>query len=203
MGNFSSFLRLSSQILRRYDNFLRISTKNSWVVGGHIVLLASLLMLLLLLASLYYLWHPCCCVSPFCCWRCDVPIVSAAVGPSILLPASLCLQTSLLLMVSILCWRSCCYFHSFCCLHSCWSWCLYFSWWLYILDCRMWLITLSDYGCRIVTFLLSNYWNIEYRIGEFEKLSGYLISDKGLNLSDNQILPTSAPSTSTWIIFDK
>ncbi len=34
----------------------------------------------LLLGSLYCFWNPCCCGSPFCCWLCDVPIVSAAVG---------------------------------------------------------------------------------------------------------------------------
>ncbi len=66
---------------------------------------------------------------------------------------------------------------------SCWSWCPYFSWWLYILDCRMRHITLSDYqtirlwllDCKI--FLLSNYQDIEYRIGEFKKLSDYRISE--------------------------
>jgi hypothetical protein len=36
--------------------------------------------------------------------------------------------------------------------------------------------------CNI--FLLSNYGNIEYRIGEFKKLLHYRISDQGLNLSD-------------------
>ncbi len=48
-------------------------------------------------------------------------------------------------------------------------------------------------------FLLSNYQNIEYRIGEFKNLSDYWISDQGLNLSDyrtsvsekNYRLPTS------------
>ncbi len=49
-------------------------------VGIQIVLLASQLMLVLMLASLYYFWHPCCYGSPFCCWRWDVPTVSAAVG---------------------------------------------------------------------------------------------------------------------------
>ncbi len=39
---------------------------------------------------------------------------------------------------------------------------------------------LSD--CNI--FPLSNYWNIEYRIGEFKELLDYRISDQGLNLSD-------------------
>jgi hypothetical protein len=36
-------------------------------------------------------------------------------------------------------------------------------------------------------YLLSNYRNIEYRIGEFKKLSDYRISDQGLNLSDYRI----------------
>jgi hypothetical protein len=52
----------------------------SYIVGVHILLLASLVMLVLLLASLNYFWQPCCCGSPFCCCRCDVPIVSATVG---------------------------------------------------------------------------------------------------------------------------
>jgi hypothetical protein len=54
-------------------------------------------------------------------------------------------------------------------------------------------IRLSDYRtmsirlyCNI--FLLSNYWNIEYRIGEFKKLTDYRISDQGLNLSDYLII---------------
>ncbi len=41
---------------------------------------------------LYFL-HPCFCGSPFCCWRCNVPIISIAVG----LPPCwclLCLQAS-------------------------------------------------------------------------------------------------------------
>ncbi len=71
-------------------------------VGVLIVLLASLLMLVLLLASLYYFWHPCCYGSPFCCWRCDVPIVSAAVS----FPPC------------------CCWLHYFC-KHPCFWWCLY------------------------------------------------------------------------------
>ncbi len=60
--------------------FLANFSENSWDVGVHIVLWASLLMLFLLLASLYYFWHPFCCRSPFCCWQCNVSIVSAAVG---------------------------------------------------------------------------------------------------------------------------
>ncbi len=36
-------------------------------------------------------------------------------------------------------------------------------------------------------FLLSNYRNIEYRIGELTKLLDYRISDQGLNLSDYRI----------------
>jgi hypothetical protein len=36
-------------------------------------------------------------------------------------------------------------------------------------------------------FLLSDYRNIEHRIGEFKKLSEYRISDLGLNLSDYRI----------------
>ncbi len=62
----------------------------------------------------------------------------------------------IVLLASILCcyWLSCCWGR------SCWSWCSYFSWWLYILDFRMRHI---------------NYRNIEYRIGEFKKLSDYRI----------------------------
>ncbi len=40
----------------------------------------------------------------------------------------------------------------------------------------------SDYGYRTVTFLLSKYRIIEYRIGKFKTLSDYRISDQGLNL---------------------
>jgi hypothetical protein len=50
-------------------------------------------------------------------------------------------------------------------------------------------IELSDYGYRIVIFfLLSDYRNIEYQIGEFKKLSDNGIFDLGLNLLDYQIL---------------
>jgi hypothetical protein len=63
------------------------------------------------------------------------------------------------------------------------SWRPYFSWWFYILDCTIRHISrLSDYGYRSVIFFC--YQNIEYRIGEFKKLSYYRISDLGLNLSD-------------------
>jgi hypothetical protein len=49
-------------------------------------------------------------------------------------------------------------------------------------------IKLSDYGFRIVIFfLLSDYRNVEYRIGELKKPSDYRISDLGLNLSDYRI----------------
>jgi hypothetical protein len=41
---------------------------------------------------------------------------------------------------------------------------------LWLLDCNF--------------FLLSNYRNIEYRIGQLKKVSDYQISDQGLNLSD-------------------
>ncbi len=34
------------------------------------------------------------------------------------------------------------------------------------------------------SMLLSGSWNIEYRTGEFEKLSDYRISNQGLNPSD-------------------
>jgi hypothetical protein len=47
---------------------------------------------------------------------------------------------------------------------------------------------LSDYDCRnVIFFLLSDYRNIKYRIGECRKLSDYRISDLGLNLSDYRI----------------
>ncbi len=65
----------------------------------------------------------------------------------------------------------------------------YCSWYLYILYCTM-RQGLSDYrttsignGYQTVTFLLTDYRNIEYRNGKFEKLSDYQISDQGLNLS--------------------
>ncbi len=52
------------------------------------------------------------------------------------------------------------------------------------------IIILSDFRTMAIGlffFLLSNYWNIQYRIGEFKKLSEYQISDLGLNLSDYRI----------------
>ncbi len=51
---------------------------------------------------------------------------------------------------------------------------------LYILDCRMRRISLSGYQTMAIGlnfFMLSNCWNIEYRIGEFQKLSDYQILD--------------------------
>jgi hypothetical protein len=53
-------------------------------------------MLLLVLASLYYFWHPCYCLSPFCCWRLSV------VGKSLLFLAFLLLLVSLLLLTSVM-----------------------------------------------------------------------------------------------------
>ncbi len=84
-------------------------------VGVHNVLLGSLLMLVLLLTSLYLFLLSLLLGSPFCCWCCDVLIVSATIS----LPpccSQLHLQASLLLVESILCWRSCCCFNSCCCL---------------------------------------------------------------------------------------
>jgi len=40
---------------------------------------------------------------------------------------------------------------------------------------------------RLIFFLLSYFWNIEYRIGNFKKLSNYWILDQGLDLSDYRI----------------
>jgi hypothetical protein len=48
-----------------------------------------------------------------------------------------------------------------------------------------WTMGLWPSDCNF--FLLSNYRNIEYCIGEFKKLSDYQISDQGLNLSDYRI----------------
>jgi hypothetical protein len=59
-----------------------------------------------------------------------------------------------------------------------------YSWWLYILDCTMVHITIS---IGLLFFLLSNYRNIENRIGKFKKLLDYRISDLSLNLSDYRI----------------
>jgi hypothetical protein len=42
MGNFYSFLRLSSRTFRRFDNFLVNFCEKLGVVGGDIVLLTSL-----------------------------------------------------------------------------------------------------------------------------------------------------------------
>ncbi len=70
---------------------------------------------------------------------------------------------------------------------NCCNRCPYFSWWL----CRMRHMALSDYGFQSVIFFCYRTIgksNIEYRIGEFKKLSDYQISDQGLNLSDYRIL---------------
>jgi hypothetical protein len=45
-----------------------------------------------------------------------------------------------------------------------------------------WTIILRLSECNF--FRVSDYWNIEYQIGEFEKLSDYQISDQGPSLSD-------------------
>jgi hypothetical protein len=111
------------------------------------------------LVSIYF-WHPYCYGSPFCCWCCDVPIVSATVS----LPqccSQLHLQASLLLVASILCWRSCCCFNSCCCLLFC---CCEQS-----SDNRTMAIGLSFFSA----FELS-----EYRIGQLKKVSDYQISDQ-------------------------
>jgi hypothetical protein len=60
-----------------------------------------------------------------------------------------------------------------------------FSWYLYVLYYTMYRP--SDYRTMAIGlsfFLVSNYWNIEYRTGEFEKLADYWISDQCHNLSD-------------------
>ncbi len=120
-GDFYSFYVFFHEFFADLVTFWRISAKIN-------ELLPFILCCLRPCLCLY-----CCCGSPFCCWHCDVPIVSAAVASSMLFLASLFLQGSLLLIASILCWRSCCCFHSCCCLGSC---CCKQSWYcvLYVPD---------------------------------------------------------------------
>ncbi len=139
------------------------------------------------LVSIYF-WHPYCYGSPFCCWCCDVPIVSATVS----LPpccSQLHLQASLLLVASILCWRSCCCFNSCCCFSAVVSGHRTIGLWLS--DCHF--------------FLLSNYQNIKYCIGQLKKVPDYQISDQGLNLLDYRISDSEKTSGCTplqaWLRF--
>ncbi len=147
MWNFYSLYIVLHEFVTVLMTFSADFRENSWDVGVHIVLWVSLLMLVLLLASLYYFWHLFCCRSPFCCWHCDVSIVSAAVG----LPPYFCrlncfckhpcflrhpycvggpvVATFLLLLAFLLlwafmkllnvacCWRYCCCLCHCCCLH--------------------------------------------------------------------------------------
>ncbi len=188
MRNFHSFLHISSRIFRRSDDFKANFRENSCVVVAHIVLLASLLTRVLLLASLNFFWHPC-CGSPFCCWRCDDPIVSAAVG----LPPC------------------CCRLHCFC-KHPCFSWSPYcvggpgvaFN---PAVACIPAVVSghdiaagLSDYGYRTVIYFCYrtigiSYWRIQETID-------YWIWDQGLNLSDYRISDSektiSCPPLECW-----
>ncbi len=96
MGNFYSFLRLSSRIFHHSDDILANFRENSWVVGVHIVLLASIL----------------CCWHPY--FAVGIPAdASTVVGWSLLFLASLLLQVSLLLLTL---WCS----YSLYCLCCCW-----------------------------------------------------------------------------------
>ncbi len=117
MGNFFFF---SAPIFRNFspDDFWRIFAKNSWVVGGHIVLLASLLMHILLLFCLYYSGILVVAGLPSAVDT-VMFLLSLLLLASLHAVATLLLQASLLLMASTLCWRSCCCFHSCCCLRSC------------------------------------------------------------------------------------
>jgi hypothetical protein len=72
-GNFYSFLRLSSQIFRRSDDYMANFRENSGVVGVHMVLLASIV----------------------CCWR-----TYCAVGVHIVLLAYLLMLVLLLAIAS-------------------------------------------------------------------------------------------------------
>jgi hypothetical protein len=72
MGKFYSCYVFLHEFFAVLTTFWRIYAKSH-------ELLASILCCWCL-GSLYYFWHPCCCGSPFCCWLCNVPIVSAAVG---------------------------------------------------------------------------------------------------------------------------
>ncbi len=269
-------LTLFYVFLHGSDDFLANFRENSWVVVVHIVLLMSLLMLL---SSLYKFWHPCCCGSPSCCWRCDAPIVSAAVGfppccclllcfckhpcfwwrpycvgsPVVaFIPAVACVPAvvsghDIAVILSVACcWHYCCCLCHCCCMHP--DWRPVSSWWfpvaslsaiadipgvkivllafllcffkhavagspavdsvlaaasvladlgvpILVVDFIYWIVEWDVLHYRTIRqwlsdcnfFLLSNYGNIEYRIGVFKKLWDYQILDQGLNLSHYRI----------------
>ncbi len=103
----------------------------------------------------------------------------------------------MLLLAVLLLLAFCCWWRYCCCWRPCWSLCPgYFSCLLYILDCTMRHSKLSEYrtmAIGLLFFQLSDYWNIEYRIGDFKKLSDYRVSDQGLNLSDYRISDSDPP----------
>ncbi len=121
---------------------------------------------------------------------------------SVLLPVSLLLLASLVLFASFFCFHPCCCLRSRWCFCPSWSWhpcfscCLcklYFTW--DILDYRTIRPRLSE-----CFFLLSDYRNIEYRIGEVYKLlyipqdiwsKFWYIELSDIGLSKNNRLPKS------------
>jgi hypothetical protein len=57
---------------------------------------------------------------------------------------------------------------------------------------------------RLLFFLLSNYQNIKYRIGEFKKISDYQISNQDLNLLDYRISDSEKLSVANlWLVVHK
>ncbi len=183
---------MSSRIFRCSDDFLaNFPETHCWrwrVVGVYIVLLASII----------------------CCWRpyCAVGVHNVLLGSLlmlVLLLASLYLfLASLLLWISLLllmlwCSYCLCYcqpqLHCFC-KHPCFWWRPYcvgghvvaltpaVSRFSAVVSGHLTIgLWLSD--CHF--FLLSNYRNIEYCIGQLKKVSDYQISDQGLNLLDYRI----------------
>ncbi len=142
------------------------------------------------LVSIYF-WHPYCCGSPFCCWCCDVPIVSATVS----LPPC-CSQLQCFCKHPCFWWRPYCVGgHVVALIPAVACFCAVVS------GHRIIILWLSD--CHF--FLLSNYRNIEYRIGQLKKESEYQISDKGPNLSDYRISDSektsSYPPLQAWLRF--
>ncbi len=160
MGKFNSFLRFSSQIFHRSEDFLANFCENSWVLGVYIVSIFLQLLAFLLLWAVINCCHPCChCYWHYCCRLCHCCCLHPVCGMHsccywrILVPGGFLLLVSLLLLgflvvlafllflLNMLLLASCCYW-----LFCCW-WCSWHSIpadpgipilaWLYILDCTV------------------------------------------------------------------
>ncbi len=85
-GIFPLFYVFLHKFFAILTTFWRFSAKTHEFLASKIALLASILCCWCPSCFLYSCWlvstswHPCCSGSPFYCWSCDVPIVSAIVG---------------------------------------------------------------------------------------------------------------------------